>query len=82
MQGDGQRCSGRGHGDAIFAIGDLRRKYANQIMIALADGSIASLAAANYGESPETGVLDPRPIAGGGKRLTAWVILIVQAFRG
>jgi thioredoxin reductase (NADPH) len=34
----------------IFAIGDLRQKYANQIVIAAADGCIAALAAAHYVE--------------------------------
>lgn len=32
----------------IFAVGDLRQKYANQIVIAAADGCIAALAAARY----------------------------------
>lgn len=35
----------------IFAIGDLREKYARQIVIAAADGSTAALAAAHYVES-------------------------------
>lgn len=35
----------------IFAIGDLRQKYANQIVLAAADGCTASLAAAHYIES-------------------------------
>lgn len=35
----------------IFAIGDLRAKYANQIVIAAADGCIAALAAAHYVEN-------------------------------
>jgi thioredoxin reductase (NADPH) len=34
----------------IFAIGDLRQKYANQIVLAAADGCTASLAAAHYAE--------------------------------
>jgi thioredoxin reductase (NADPH) len=34
----------------VFAIGDLRQKYANQIVIAAADGCIAALAAAHYVE--------------------------------
>jgi len=38
----------------IFAIGDLRRKFANQIVIAAADGSIAALAAAHYVEAQKT----------------------------
>jgi len=35
----------------IFAIGDLREKYAKQIVTAAADGCIAALAAAHYAES-------------------------------
>lgn len=35
----------------IFAIGDLRQKFANQIVIAAADGAIAALAAAHYVET-------------------------------
>ncbi len=35
----------------IFAIGDLRQKFANQIVIAAADGCIAALAAAHYVEA-------------------------------
>jgi len=34
----------------IFAVGDLRQKYANQIVIAASDGCIAALAAARYVE--------------------------------
>ena len=34
----------------IFAVGDLRRKFANQIVIAAADGCIAALASAQYVE--------------------------------
>ncbi len=34
----------------IFAIGDLRSKFANQIIVAAADGAIAALAAAQYVE--------------------------------
>ena len=34
----------------IFTVGDLRQKYANQIVIAAADGCIAALAAAHYVE--------------------------------
>ena len=34
----------------IFAAGDLRKKYANQIVIAAGDGALAALAAANYVE--------------------------------
>jgi thioredoxin reductase (NADPH) len=35
----------------IFAAGDLRQKFANQIVVAAADGCIAALAAAHYVES-------------------------------
>ena len=52
----------------IFAIGDLRRKYANQIVIAAADGSIAALAAAHYVEERRAGSLDPELLEGSGKR--------------
>lgn len=34
----------------VFAVGDLRQKYANQIVIAAADGCTAALAAAHYVE--------------------------------
>jgi thioredoxin reductase (NADPH) len=34
----------------VFAVGDLRQKFANQIVIAAADGCIAALAAAHYVE--------------------------------
>jgi thioredoxin reductase (NADPH) len=54
----------------IFAIGDLRRKFANQIVIAAADGSIAALAAAHYVEAKKTADLasDPGLRVGSGKR--------------
>jgi thioredoxin reductase (NADPH) len=39
----------------IFAVGDLRQKYANQIVVAAADGCIAALGAANYLELHRTG---------------------------
>jgi len=39
----------------IFAIGDLREKYARQIVISAADGSTAALAAAHYVESKKAG---------------------------
>jgi thioredoxin reductase (NADPH) len=35
----------------IFAIGDLRKKYVNQIVVAAADGCTAALAAAHYVEA-------------------------------
>ncbi|MGV8074466.1 MAG: thioredoxin-disulfide reductase [Syntrophobacteraceae bacterium] len=40
----------------IFAAGDLRLKYANQIVIAAADGCTAALAAARYVEQKKSGV--------------------------
>jgi thioredoxin reductase (NADPH) len=40
----------------IFAIGDLRSKFANQIVVAAADGAIAALAAAQYVEERKAGV--------------------------
>ncbi len=42
----------------IFAAGDLRQKFANQIVVAAADGAIAALAAARYVEERQTA---PRP---------------------
>ena len=39
----------------IFAVGDLRQKYANQIVVAAADGCIAALAAAHYVEEKKAG---------------------------
>jgi thioredoxin reductase (NADPH) len=39
----------------IFAAGDLRQKFANQIVIAAADGCIAALAAAHYVEVQKNG---------------------------
>ncbi|HXX56572.1 MAG TPA: thioredoxin-disulfide reductase [Thermodesulfovibrionales bacterium] len=39
----------------IFAAGDLRQKFANQIVVAAADGCIAALAAAHYVELQKAG---------------------------
>jgi len=39
----------------IFAVGDLRQKFANQIVVAAADGCIAALAAAHYIEMERAG---------------------------
>ncbi|MEM5786195.1 MAG: thioredoxin-disulfide reductase [Syntrophobacteraceae bacterium] len=39
----------------IFAIGDLRQKYANQIVIAAADGCTAALAVAHFVETKKSG---------------------------
>jgi thioredoxin reductase (NADPH) len=39
----------------IFAAGDLRQKFANQIVVAASDGCIAALAAAEYVEVVKTG---------------------------
>jgi thioredoxin reductase (NADPH) len=39
----------------IFAAGDIRQKFANQIVVAAADGCIAALAAAHYVEVQKTG---------------------------
>jgi thioredoxin reductase (NADPH) len=38
----------------IFAVGDLRQKYANQIVLAAADGCTAALACAHYVEAVRT----------------------------
>lgn len=40
----------------IFAVGDLRQKFANQIVIAAADGCTAALAAAHYVEARKAGL--------------------------
>lgn len=40
----------------IFAAGDLRQKFANQIIVAAADGCIAALAAAHYVENRKAAV--------------------------
>ncbi|TAN42760.1 MAG: thioredoxin-disulfide reductase [Nitrospirae bacterium] len=39
----------------IFAVGDVRQKFANQIVVAAADGSIAALGAAHYLELKKAG---------------------------
>lgn len=39
----------------LFAVGDLRQKYANQIVLAAADGCTAALAAAHYIETRKDG---------------------------
>jgi thioredoxin reductase (NADPH) len=39
----------------IFAIGDLREKYARQIVLAAADGCMAALAATHYVENKKAG---------------------------
>jgi len=54
MNGDGyvvtdEKCETNNPG--IFAIGDLREKYARQIVVAAADGCTAALAAARYVET-------------------------------
>jgi thioredoxin reductase (NADPH) len=43
----------------IFAAGDLRQKFANQIVVAAADGCIAALAAARYVETRRAMALSP-----------------------
>ncbi len=43
----------------IFAVGDLRQKFATQIVIAVADGAIAALAAAHYVEERKAVVPSP-----------------------
>ena len=40
----------------IFAVGDLRQKFANQIVVAAADGCIGALAAAHYVEIQKAAV--------------------------
>jgi thioredoxin reductase (NADPH) len=46
----------------IFAIGDLRQKYANQIVIAASDGCIAALAAAHYVEMKKASTVCSMPL--------------------
>lgn len=43
----------------IFAVGDLRQKFAAQIVVAAADGCIAALAAAHYVETYKAGARVP-----------------------
>jgi len=45
----------------IFVIGDLRRKYAKQIVLAAADGCTAALAAAHWVEMKKPGEACPAP---------------------
>jgi thioredoxin reductase (NADPH) len=40
----------------VFAVGDLRQKFATQIVIATADGAIAALAAAHYVEEKKSAI--------------------------
>ena len=44
--------------DGIYAIGDLREKYARQIVTAAADGCTAALAAAHYVEAKKAAGTD------------------------
>jgi thioredoxin reductase (NADPH) len=48
-----EKCETRIPG--IFAVGDLRQKYANQIVLAAADGCTAALAVAHYVETCKAG---------------------------
>jgi thioredoxin reductase (NADPH) len=48
----------------IYAIGDLREKYARQIVIAAADGSTAALAAAHYVEAKKASQADSCELPG------------------
>lgn len=41
----------------LFAVGDLRQKFANQIVIAAADGATAALGAAHYVETVKAGTV-------------------------
>ncbi len=47
--------AGESNIDGIFAIGDLRDKYARQIVLSAADGCTAALAAAHYVEIKRAG---------------------------
>jgi thioredoxin reductase (NADPH) len=42
----------------IFAVGDLREKYARQIVTAAADGAVAALAAAHFVETKKAAEAD------------------------
>lgn len=44
----------------FFAVGDLRQKYANQIVLAAADGCTAALAAAHYVETRKAVDVEPQ----------------------
>lgn len=50
------KCETNNNG--IFAIGDLKEKYAKQIITAAADGCTAALAAAHYVESKKASMVD------------------------
>ena len=50
----------------IFVIGDLRRKYANQIVIAAADGCTAALATAHFVEMKKAGAVCSGPTRSSG----------------
>jgi thioredoxin reductase (NADPH) len=43
--------------DGIFGVGDLREKYARQIVISASDGCTAALAAAHYVETKRSGLI-------------------------
>ena len=45
--------------DGIYAIGDLRERYARQIVLAAADGCMAALSAAHYVETRKAKMEDP-----------------------
>ena len=45
--------------DGIYAVGDLRDKYARQIVLAAADGCMAALSAAHYVETRKAKMEDP-----------------------
>ena len=45
--------------DGIYVVGDLREKYARQIVLAAADGCMAALSAAHYVESRKAKMEDP-----------------------
>jgi len=46
----------------IFAIGDLREKYARQIVLAVADGCTAALASAHFVETRKANIVCQSPI--------------------
>ncbi|MEJ2657744.1 MAG: thioredoxin-disulfide reductase, partial [Desulfobacterales bacterium] len=45
--------------DGIYVVGDLRERYARQIVLAAADGCMAALTAARYVETRKAKMEDP-----------------------
>jgi thioredoxin reductase (NADPH) len=45
--------------DGIYVVGDLRERYARQIVLAAADGCMAALSVAHYVETRKAKMEDP-----------------------